>query len=99
MEITFTPVRMDAALELSAAGDTLTINGESFDFSGVTEGATLPRDAVATDWLASDVERVGGVLKLTIIAPYEFSGVATMPVTTIMASDGSIDIPAITAVA
>ena len=60
MQISFSPMRRDDRPELSVAGDVLTVNGEDFDFSGVPDGATLPRGAVACDWLASDVERTGG---------------------------------------
>lgn len=70
MQINFTPMRRDDRLDLSVSGDALTINGEAFDFSGVPEGATLPRDAVACDWLASDVERIGGEITLTLVLPH-----------------------------
>lgn len=70
MQIKFTPMRRDDALALSVAGDVLTINGEAFDFSGVPEGATLPREAVTCDWLASNVERIGGQITLTLILPH-----------------------------
>jgi hypothetical protein len=72
MNITFTPMRRDDTLMLmlSRSGDTLTINSEAFDFSGIPDGATLPRDAIACDWLASDVERIGGAIHLTLILPH-----------------------------
>ena len=70
MEITFTPMRRDDSLTLEVGGDVLTVNGTAYDFSGVAEGALLPREAVAGDWLASDVERVAGVLRLTVILPH-----------------------------
>lgn len=70
MLISFTPMRRDDRLELVKQGDALIINGEEFDFSALPEGAVLPRDAVSCDWLASDVERVGGVIHLTLILPH-----------------------------
>lgn len=70
MQISFIPMRRDDRPELSVTGDVLTINGEEFDFSGVPDGATLPRDAVVCGWLASDVTRIGGVLHLTLILPH-----------------------------
>ncbi|MCE8556920.1 hypothetical protein KBY29_21635 [Ruegeria pomeroyi] len=70
MLISFTPMRRDDRLELVKQGDVLTINGEEFDFSALPERAVLPRDAVSCDWLASDVERVGGVIHLTLILPH-----------------------------
>lgn len=70
MKITLTPMRRPVPLTLSRAGDVLSVNGTGFDLSGIPEGATLPRDAVAGDWLASDIERVGGQLRLTVILPH-----------------------------
>ena len=70
MHIRFSPMRRDDRLALFVAGDVLTINGEAFDFSGVPDGATLPRGAVACAWLASDVERIDGEIRLTLILPH-----------------------------
>ena len=70
MQILFSPMRRDDRLDLSLAGDVLTINGEAFDFSALPDGATLPREAVTSDWLASDVERIGVVIHLTLILPH-----------------------------
>jgi hypothetical protein len=70
MRITFTPMRRDDTLSLSRTADTLTINGEDFDFSDIAEGASLPREAVACEWLVSDVERIGGVIHLSLILPH-----------------------------
>jgi hypothetical protein len=70
MLITFTPMRRDDRLTLHRAGDVLTINGESLDFSPLPEGAMLPRDAVDCPWLASDVSRSNGQLHLTLILPH-----------------------------
>jgi hypothetical protein len=70
MQITLSPIRADTPLTLHRDGDTLTMNGEAFDLSGIPEGATLPRAAVACDWLASDIIRVDGVLHLTLLLPH-----------------------------
>ena len=70
MQITLTPQRRDDTLTLMRSGDVLTINGEAFDFAAIPEGGTLPRDAVACDWLAGDVTRSGGVLHLTLVLPH-----------------------------
>lgn len=70
MLISFSPIRSDEARDVSVNGDVLTINGEAFDFSDLPDGATLPRDAVASDWLASDVERIDGQIALTLILPH-----------------------------
>ncbi|WP_439526171.1 hypothetical protein [Roseovarius mucosus] len=70
MLITLSPARRDTPLTLSRNGDVLTINGEVFDFTPLPEGATLPREAIASDWFAGPVERVGGTLRLTLVLPH-----------------------------
>nr|WP_321525993.1 hypothetical protein [uncultured Cohaesibacter sp.] len=73
MKLTLIPQRRDDALSLSLAGDVLTINGEALDLSGIPAGATLPRDAVDCEWLASDIERdEDGALCLSLILPHGF---------------------------
>lgn len=68
--ITLIPQRRDDSLTLHCAGDVLTTNDTAFDFTQLPEGATLPRDAVDCDWLASDVTRIDGVLHLALILPH-----------------------------
>lgn len=70
MQIILSPIRAETPLTLDRAGDVLTVNGEVFNLSGIPEGATLPRDAVACDWLASDITRIGGSLQLTMLLPH-----------------------------
>lgn len=71
MQIQFSPIRADADLSLSRAGDTLIINALEYDFSGLGAGDRLPRAAVATPAVISDVTRDGdGVLHLTLALPH-----------------------------
>jgi len=70
MILKLSPIRLDAHLSLGHDADVLTINGEAFDFSGLPEGATLPREAVSSPWLASDVVRIDGELRLTLLLPH-----------------------------
>ena len=70
MQITFTPLRHDMALHLERQGDVLIVNGTSYDFSALPEGATLPRKAINCELLASDVLRKQGRLYLTLILPF-----------------------------
>ena len=94
MNISFTPMRRDDRLDLSLAGDVLTVNGEAFDFSGLPDGATLPRAAVTCDWLASDVERIGGVIHLTLILPHGANAPAgTLFPAPITPADGPVTLP------
>ncbi len=95
MQITLSPMRRDDRLDLRLAGDVLTINGEAFDFSALPDGATLPREAVTSDWLASDVERIGGVIHLTLILPHGADAPQeTLFPVAIVAGDGPITLPA-----
>lgn len=94
MHISFSPVRRDETLAVSRSGDTLSINGEAFDFSDLPEGASLPRDAVACDWLASDVVRSGGEIALALILPHGANAPQeTLFPATITAPDGPVFLP------
>lgn len=70
MKISFSPKRMDDPLALLVSGDTLVVNEVGYDFSGIPEGATLLREAVDCLWLASDVDRIDGEIRLTLILPH-----------------------------
>lgn len=70
MHITLSPVRMDATLTASRADDVLTLNGEAFDFAPLPDGATLPAEAIASEWIAGDVSRIDGVVHLTLRLPH-----------------------------
>ena len=70
MIINFCPVGDLTPITLEKQGDTLIVNGEAFDFSFLSDGDTLPQDAVSGDWLASDVVRTDGDLHLTARLPH-----------------------------
>jgi len=69
MRINFYPVRRDAGLTLSRAGDVLTVAGTAFDFTALQEGDVLPRAAVGSPWLHGDVTRIDGRITLDLILP------------------------------
>ena len=95
MQIHFSPMRRDGRLTASVSGDVLTINGEAFDFGPITEGATLPREAVSSEWLASDVERTGGEIVLTLICPHGANAPeATRFPQPVTVASGSVPVPA-----
>jgi len=95
MQITLTPQRRDDRLSLSREGDVLILNGEAFDFAAIPEGGTLPRDAVACDWLASDVTRQDGVLHLTLILPHgaDAPQATLFPAALTLTGDGPVVLP------
>jgi len=95
MFITLTPMRRDDALTLHRAGDVLTINGTEYDFTPLPEGALLPRAAVDCDWLASDVTRTGGQIRLTLILPHGTDAPAARraPAPLSLTADGPVALP------
>ena len=70
MHITLVPQRRDDSLSIVKSGDTLTINGVEFDFSPIPEGATLPADAVDSEFICGPVERIDGELHLSLLLPH-----------------------------
>lgn len=95
MQITLTPQRRDDTLTVSKAGDILTINGTVFDFSVIPDGATLPSSAVACEYLTGDIERIAGVLHLSLILPTgkNASQAANFPQPIINPADGVLELP------
>lgn len=95
------PQRSDEVLMVSVAGDVLNINGDEFDFSPLPEGATLPRLAVDSDFIASDVERIDGTIHLTLRLPHgpipipQPVGVehVTFPQPVLVETDGPVALP------
>jgi len=96
MKINLSPQRRDEELTVSKVGDTLTINGEAFDFGQLPDGATLPKDAVDCEWLASDVERIDGELVLTLLLPHGPNAPEStrFPEPIVSPADGEVELPA-----
>ena len=95
MQISFTPTRCDTALVATRQGDVLTLNGEAFDFTALSEGDVLPREAVTCDWLASEVTREGGALHLTLILPHgaDAPEETRFPQPVTLTGDGPVPLP------
>lgn len=70
MHITLSPVRLDEKVTASLAGEVLTLNGVDFDFGPLPEGATLPAEAIDSDWIVGPVSRIDGELHLTLLLPH-----------------------------
>lgn len=72
--ISFSPMRDDSQMEASVDGDSLAINGQTFDFSPLPEGALLPLEAIESPWFAGKgVERIDGVLHVKLRLPHDAS--------------------------
>lgn len=95
MLIHLSPVRQEARLTLEKNGDVLIINNVTFDFDPIPDGGLLPREAVACEWLASDVERVDGEIHLTLIMPHgaDAPEETRFPEPIHVTDDGPIDLP------
>src|SRR5690606_21239084 len=52
------------------AGDILTLNGVPFDFGPLPDGATLPSEAIDSEWIVGPVSRIDGELHLTLRLPH-----------------------------
>ena len=95
MQIILSPQRRNGTLTITKQGEVLTINGTAYDFSIVPDGGTLPKDATDCEWLASDVERIDGVIHLTIILPNaeNASEAARFPQPIVNPADGELELP------
>jgi hypothetical protein len=95
MKITFSPQRRGDTLELHRVGDTLTVNGEAFDFSKLGEGDRLPAEAMSSQWFVGPVTRADGVLQLTIMLPLpiNYSPAQAFPEPLVLTGDGPVALP------
>ena len=95
MHITLSPVRAESPRDLTRRGDTLVVDGETFDFGFIEEGSVLPCDAVGGNWLLSDVERKDGILHLTVMLPHGKNAPqeTLFPVPLHVTTDGPIALP------
>jgi len=91
--------RDDAQPSVSVSGDTITINGEPFDFSQIGEGDTLPAEAVDSEYFVGGIERTGGEIVLTLLLPHGYPAPeATRFPADINAGDGPVTLPPYTEV-
>ena len=95
MLINLSPQRREDILTISKSGDILTINGVSYDFSQLPNGATLPKEAIGCEWIVSDVNRINGEIELTILLPHgaNASHEARFPEPINMTNDGQVVLP------
>jgi len=95
MKLTFYPMRRATPMTLSRSGDTLTINGEAFDFSPLPDGATLPEEAIASEWFSGPVERIDGVLHVKLRLPHGDNAPqqTLFPAPITLTGDGPVPLP------
>jgi hypothetical protein len=97
MIIMLSPVRSDAELSVTKAGDTLIINGVALDFSRLEDGSTLAAEAIGSDWVTRPVERTNGDLVVTLTLPHSADApeLARFPADIINPADGPVRLPGI----
>lgn len=93
MRISFSPQAAFATMRVSRAGQVLTINGDSIDFSALPDGAEIENGGDLHPSIAGKVERVDGELQLTLLLPYWKAGHVDAPPPIINPPDGSLAIP------
>lgn len=95
MLINLSPIRSDRTLEITKTGDALTINSDTFDFSQLPDGATLPREAIGCEFILSDVSRINGEIELTLLFPIraDASHEARFPQPMTINNDGQVVLP------
>lgn len=89
------PQRRADTLTLSKSGDILTLNGKAFDFSPLPNGATLPSSAIDSPFFCGDVERIDGVLHISLILPHGPNPPhhVAFPIPLTVTQDGKIEVP------
>ncbi len=95
MRINLSPQVRNGTLKVSKKGDKLTVNGQIFDFGKLPEGATLPGEAVACEYIVGGVTRKEGQLLLTLLLPIAWDAPheACFPEPIIDPPDGPIALP------
>lgn len=99
MRIKFAPIadlpHAPRSLKIVRAGDALTINGDTLDFSSIPDGAALPQSAIPCEWITGPVERVDGVLIVPMLLPYLGRlGLDFRPADLVDPPDGPVTLPA-----
>lgn len=95
MIIKLSPNRRNDTLGVVSLGSILIINGETFDFSRMVDGDTLPQSAIQSDWFAGDVDKDNSELTLTLLLPLpaNYSPEQAFPVDLINVPDGPVVFP------
>lgn len=96
MNIYLSPVVREGYDEYYKQGNVLTLNGESFDFSPMREGDTLPLEAISSELFGGNVEYKNGHLEVVVkfsIPPERYSQEQAFPDPMIDVPDGLVALP------
>ena len=95
MKINLSPQVRTDALVVTKSGDALTINGVVYDFTPLTEGSTLPAEAVECEYFVGEAKRENGDIELTLLLPIGLNATEAQrfpePIT--VTSDGAVMLP------
>ena len=98
MILNLRPQFCGGASAVSKAGDVLTVDGESYDFSTIPEGGSIPAFVVPCPWIVEPVTRTGGHIVLTLTIPCGYSPTTIpRPAPLVDPSDGPISLPVLPA--
>ena len=94
-KINLSPQVRDGTLTVSKSGDALIVNGETFDFSQLTEGSTLPAEAIDSEYFVGETKRENGDIELTLLLPIGVNATEAQrypePITVTL--DGTVTLP------
>lgn len=95
MNIYLSPVRVDGSIVIKKFGDTIILNDETFDFSRLKDGESLPSDAITSCFFESNVYRENGDLNITIRMPIpeNYSPEQAFPSPILNVIDGLVSLP------
>ncbi|GKQ44364.1 hypothetical protein [Pseudomonas syringae] len=94
MIIKLAPQRRDDTLIVEKAGGVLILNGETYDFSAMSAGSTLPRSAISSEWFAGDVEYDSDLtVHIIMPVPANYSPEQAYPVDLVEVPDGIVQLP------
>lgn len=95
MKINLSPQVRTDALVVSKSGDALIVNGVTYDFTQLTEGSTLPAEAIECEYIVGEVKREDGEIELTLLLPItaDASEAAKYPEPVTMTTDGEVALP------
>ena len=94
-KINLSPQVRDGTLTVSKSGDALIVNGVTYDFTQLTEGSTLPAEAIDSEYFVGPISRVEGEIELTLLLPItrEASEAAKYPEPITITADGEVALP------
>lgn len=95
MIIKLSPGLSDHTLTVFRLGDMLTLNNVALDFAQLPEGATLPAEAISSEWVLDPIKREAGKLIVSLRLPHSIDATteALFPADIIDPPDGQVELP------